>query len=112
MGEQMNKGKRFITEGDSAFGKEYFKKEQARAIQSLINADNFILIAHNKNGGGDTISCVNGDQLFCMLAQLKQITLALFDTAGKVNEHILDEKITEIIKDIIKKGVKDDKDNG
>ena len=109
MGEQMNTGKRFIVEGNTDFGKDYFDKEQARAIQCLMKADNFVLIAHYPEGKGDTISCVNGDQLFTILAQLKQITLALIDTGGKINEHILEDKITEIIKDIIKKGVKDDK---
>ena len=77
------------SENESQFSKDFFKSEQARAIKKLIGSDDFILISHDKNGGGDVISCVSSKNIVPM----------------SMATHKINGQLIEMIADFMKKGV-------
>jgi len=82
------------TEESSKFSQEFYEKEKKRAITTLLSADNFILVTHDKAGGGGAISCINGDHMLPM--------------AFAVNK--MSEELRETIKTLMLKGVRNGKD--
>ena len=99
--------KRIIIDSDTdtGYSKEFFDKEQARAVKEIINSDNFVLVYHSKNGGGGAISCLAGEHILPMTFQVNKMNNELMNMCkGMIKKGMLNQSVMDLMK-----GVKDGK---